>query len=217
MTTDIAVQEQRDLAVANREEAAGAPVRAPFPVTLVCQGCGHLFVAVLWYASQPKLYCSDLCRDGSRDDQRRPLADRFWEKVNRDGPLSEHRPDLGPCWLWTGAKDSNGYGLIQTGRYSTAGNRVPEYAHRVSVRLTGEAIPEGLVLDHLCRTTCCVRPSHLEAVTERENILRGEGMSARHARATHCQRGHRKAAANTYRYPDGTTECIACRRARATG
>ncbi len=31
---------------------------------------------------------------------RRPLAERFWEKVNKGGPVPEHRLDLGPCWLW---------------------------------------------------------------------------------------------------------------------
>jgi hypothetical protein len=33
-------------------------------------------------------------------------------------------------------------------------------------------IPEGLVLDHLCRETLCCRPSHLEVVTLAENSAR---------------------------------------------
>ena len=30
---------------------------------------------------------------------------RFYENVNKDGPVPAHRPDLGPCWVWTGPVD----------------------------------------------------------------------------------------------------------------
>lgn len=199
-------------AIARREEAGGR-ARAPFPVTLICSWCEHPFVAVVWYATQRRAYCSDMCRDVARNDQRRPLADRFWPKVNKDGPIPEFRPDLGPCWLWTGSK-TRGYGAIYGGSQTEAGRNLPIAAHRIAYELCVAPIADGLTIDHLCRVPACVNPLHLEAVTQAENILRSEGMSARNARATHCQRGHLKTEATTYRYPDGRTECAPCRRLR---
>ena len=70
------------------------------------------------------------------------------------------------CWPWWGAIGSNGYGTA-----TSDGFRVP--AHRfVYERLVGP-IPEGLVLDHLCRVRHCVNPRHLEPVANAENVRRG--------------------------------------------
>lgn len=63
-------------------------------------------------------------------------------------------------------------------------------AHRVSYEMTRGKILPGLTIDHLCRASLCVNPDHLEAVTMRTNLLRGNGWSGRHARKTHCPRGH---------------------------
>lgn len=74
------------------------------------------------------------------------------------------------CWLWKGCL-VRGYGQI--GRKKD-GKLVREYAHRVSYRLYKGRIPEGLVLDHLCKNLICVRPDHLEPVTFLENLRRGK-------------------------------------------
>lgn len=139
--------------------------------------------------------------------RRRRWIERFWSLVDKAGPVPEYRRDLGPCWLWMGAVSPERYG-----RYSDN-----LYSHRVAWELHyGLAVPDGLVLDHLCRTTLCCRPSHLDAVTQRTNILRGLSPIGQRAFWTHCPRGHEYTAANSYWRPDGGGRmCRACCRIRA--
>jgi hypothetical protein len=133
--------------------------------------------------------------------------ERFWSRVNRDGPAPAYKPELGPCWLWTGTR-SHGYGRFGLGQESLL-------AHRIAWELANGPVPDGLELDHLCRVTVCVNPAHLEAVTHRENTLRGEGPTARHARLTHCPKGHEYSSANTRLAHRGTSrECVICTRDR---
>jgi len=63
-------------------------------------------------------------------------------------------------------------------------------AHRISYQKQYGPIPENLVIDHLCRNGLCINPYHLEAISNKENILRGEGACAKNARLTHCKNGH---------------------------
>lgn len=63
-------------------------------------------------------------------------------------------------------------------------------SHRIVYEALIGQIPSGMVLDHLCRVRNCVNPQHLEPVTNRANILRGNTPSAENARKTHCQNGH---------------------------
>lgn len=115
------------------------------------------------------------------------------------------------CWLWTGrTSGASGYGRVPAGR----GEPTP-YAHCVVYELLVGPIPEGLVLDHLCRVTLCVNPDHLEPVTNKENILRGDSFSARLARQTHCIAGHEFTPENTYLYANGSSRmCMECKRRR---
>lgn len=82
------------------------------------------------------------------------------------------------------------------------------YAHRVAYEAIKGPIPEGLVIDHLCRVRWCCNPEHLEAVTNEENILRGESPPARNARKERCDRGHELVPRS-----DGKRYCPTCRRA----
>lgn len=140
-----------------------------------------------------------------------PPVDRFWMRVDRDGPLPTWAPFLGRCWLWTGAPASNGYG-----RLTVDGRAVG--AHRFSYEIHNGSVPDGLQVDHLCRVLLCVRPDHLEAVTPGENTLRSMNLAAENARKTHCSHGHRYDERNTHwvRTPTGVGRvCRACGRDRA--
>lgn len=143
--------------------------------------------------------------------KRKPPQDRFWAKVDKNGPTPEHRPDLGPCWVWTGARKGKGYGsFFLDGKCRRA--------HRVAFEWQNGSIPNGLQTDHLCRNRLCVNPDHLEAVDNRTNSLRGVGFVARHAQQTHCLRGHPFTPENTKLEPDKyglKRRCLTCRRQRA--
>jgi hypothetical protein len=74
---------------------------------------------------------------------------------------------LGECWVWVGRTNRNGYG-----RLHYDGNE--KMAHRLCYEAYNGPIPEGLLLDHVCRTRCCINPAHLEPVTHSVNTLRGK-------------------------------------------
>lgn len=130
------------------------------------------------------------------------ILSRFWAKVDKSGPVPEHRPELGPCWVWTGSTNGRGYGELRIhGR--------KWYAHRFAfVALGGNELPDGFDLDHLCRTRPCVRPEHLEAVTRLQNVQRGEG----HGSETHCPQGHPYAGDNLRVESTATRHCRTCDR-----
>lgn len=139
--------------------------------------------------------------------KKRPAAERFWEKVDRNGPVPSHAPSLGNCWIWTASTAANGW----YGQFSHEPRKLIG-AHRWAWQSEHGQIPDGMDLDHLCRTSLCVRPSHLEPVPHRVNVLRGAGVAAYAARATHCRLGHPYSGNNLIVTKDGTRACRECRR-----
>lgn len=114
------------------------------------------------------------------------------------------------CWIWEGSKHTDGYGL-----FTVNGKRLR--AHRYSYEYFKGNIPEKLVIDHLCRNRACVNPIHLELVSIRENIMRGEGLSAQNARKTRCKRGHDFNEENTilvYKKTHRERWCRVCQKAK---
>jgi hypothetical protein len=105
-----------------------------------------------------------------------------------------------PCWQWTAAKSSNGYGSFGVEGKSC-------HAHRLSYERYKGPIPAGFDIDHICRNRACVNPDHLEAVSRKDNVQRG----ARGALKTHCAQGHPWTDEHIYVRPaNGKRMCRTC-------
>lgn len=116
-------------------------------------------------------------------------AERFWPRVNKTAT----------CWFWAGFTNDEGYGHFGKTR-----------AHRWAYESRFGPIPDGLVIDHLCRTRSCVNPSHLEAVTNQENLDRGWGRRVQSGWVDSCINGHKFTPDNTYTTAKGTSACRVC-------
>lgn len=111
----------------------------------------------------------------------RPVVERIMEKVVIDQETN--------YWVWTACKNKLGYGSIIIGSRSD-GTRKSKRVYRALYECLFGKIQDGLVLDHLCRNPSCVNPNHLEPVTQKENILRGNSPQAVNARKNLCKDGH---------------------------
>ena len=124
-------------------------------VTFTCAHCGKVVTKPKRGPSTPpQKMCSKLCRNlASAAAHRRPLVERFWEKVEKsDG-----------CWLWTGAKITQRYGALNV-------DGVIDLAHRLMWKMAYGPIPDGLQVLHHCDNPPCVRPDHLFLGTQQHNV-----------------------------------------------
>lgn len=155
-----------------------------------------------WRPIRPRVYATE---------------DNFWARVDKNGPSIKTRPDLGPCWLWTGRLEIGGYGLFG---YR---NGVAQRVHRTAwEQANGHPVPADKELDHLCHTfdlDCrggtgdlhrrCLNPRHLEPVTHRENTMRGVT-----GRMETCSAGHPLVVVGYSRNGHPRRDCLECRTAR---
>lgn len=121
------------------------------PIVRQCIHCGKDF-----FASRGGLrrYCSRDCN--------------FDFYVDRDGPVPGHVPELGPCWVWTGARKRRGYGAFHR---KDDGVWRPMIAHRFALeRELGREIAPGLCALHKCDNPPCCRGSHLFEGSTIDNV-----------------------------------------------
>lgn len=107
-------------------------------------------------------FCTKQC--GNRGSVK-PLLQRFWERVDKNGPIPSHCPELGPCWVWTAGKHSFGYGVISQGKGKT-----PHCTHRLSWQIHVGEIPGKFHVLHKCDNPSCVNPEHLWLGTATDNM-----------------------------------------------
>jgi hypothetical protein len=89
---------------------------------------------------------------------RKTPEERFWAKVDKTGD----------CWIWTAGLNGTGYGSFK------AYNK-PYMAHRFVYEMLVGSIPDGMVVDHTCHVRTCVRPDHLRAATQKQNMENRDG------------------------------------------
>jgi hypothetical protein len=117
------------------------------------------------------------------------FPERLFDKIGGDRLPWE-------CWPWLAGTIKSHKALY--GQISLKGAKKHVLAHRAAWEFLVGPIPQRLTIDHLCHNTLCCNPYHMELVTSKENLLRGNAISAQNRRKTHCPQGHLYDPENTY-------------------
>jgi hypothetical protein len=171
---------------------------------------GHWRTKVNTYVARGRRCCRDCNRSGGRN---KLTPEQALAQTNALFDKHAFKPGFeDACWPWQGHVRLDGYGQISLGGRA-------RLAHRFGYQRYVGFIPGGLDLDHLCRNRRCVNPEHLEPVTVRTNVMRGETLPAINAAKTHCKHGHEFTPENTAIYCERgfpTRRCRICDRASRT-
>ncbi len=165
---------------------------------VICPQCGRERIVGYRQRIYARHYIT-FCRSCTENNKiRKPILERFWEKVYIDKPSS--------CWKWIAGCTEKGYGHFNIAYKENA------KAHKFAFELFFGEVPIGLELDHLCRNRNCINPFHLEIVTHQENMRRGHfvGTGLHNRIKTHCLKGHPYNIENTYINPAGKRNCRIC-------
>lgn len=120
-----------------------------------------------------KCHCGcggDVSRADRTRSERGHVRGQFYKCLPHHQPRVsfKYEIDENGCWIWQRGMYQGGYGHFRD-----------NYAHRASYEMHVGPIPDGLVIDHLCRVRACVNPSHMEPVTSGENTKRGSHVKLR--------------------------------------
>lgn len=152
--------------------------------------------------------CSGVCASHYRQLQRGKNLTPL--RVGNYVPQILFDVDVNGCHVYRGTKSAKGYGLVRFQRKQV-------FVHRyVWERENGRPIPEGMVIDHICRNHPCCNIEHLRLVTIRENVLENSvSLAAMNKAKTHCAHGHEFTTENTYVYEaTGERQCRECSKLR---
>lgn len=145
------------------------------------------------------------------------LEERLRIRTNIFGGFPDFSDELvrvsasdGECWIWTGPLNTKGYGRVSSDDRAPSGRLRQVGAHRATFEFFVRPLSGSERLDHLCRRHACVRPSHLEPVSDAVNLHRGDTAASANARKTHCPRGHNYDDDNTYITKNGARDCRRC-------
>ena len=130
-------------------------------------------------------------------DPRLPAS--FWDRCIPE-------PNSG-CWLWLGTLDKDGYAM----HYPRINGERVYGGYRVAYVVLIAPVSRELVLDHLCRTTCCVNPAHLEPVAQRTNVIRGTSPAAVNAHKETCSICGGELVSERPGDPNTWRRCMSCR------
>ncbi len=117
----------------------------------------------------------------------------------------------GDCWVWMASKNQKGYGRMVI---TDSDGKRTKVVHRVIYEHINGPLPKGLEIDHLCKNRACFNPSHIEAVTHKENCRRGN-VGAHFGNKTHCPSGHPYSGDNLYISLKGSRSCRECTRTKS--
>lgn len=124
------------------------------------------------------------------------IKQRFFARINKTDT----------CWIWSGCKDTAGYGQLRIGKRMGL-------THRVSWEIHNGPIPSDALVLHRCDVRSCVNPAHLFLGSYSDNAIdRDRKRRGRHSRLTHCRNGHPYNSDNTYLHlRSGWRQCRICR------